>query len=86
MKGGYRRLRAGAALPLTKSGRLSRQIQKMLRLNGWVRADDYYPAIYYKKIKAKNAFCIKLRLDGSYCSERLRNCGQVLADMFKLFA
>lgn len=94
MRSKWKRLRAGN-LPLTKKGRISRKIEKLIKRNGWYQSHiitenekkaeriDYYPVIYYKEMKDQNMFCIRIRLDGCSCSEKFRNCESVLADMFE---
>lgn len=43
---------------------------------------DYYPIMYYREVKTDNMFCIRIRMDGSVYSEKLRDCEQLLADLF----
>lgn len=43
---------------------------------------DYYPMIYYRRIPEQNTFCIRIRMDGSPYTERLRDMGEPLARMF----
>ena len=93
-QGKWKRLRAGS-LPLTKTGRIARKLEKLIKRNGWYQSHtitengrkteriDYYPVIYYRQLKTQNMFCIKIRLDGSTCSEHFRDCENVLADMFE---
>ena len=93
MRGHWKRLRAGS-LPLTKRGRIARQIEKFIKHNGSyqsyiitengkkIERIDYYPQIFYKEQRDKNVFYIKIRLDGCSCSEKFRDCEQILADLF----
>ncbi len=93
MKKRWKRLRAGC-LPLTRKGRIARKIEKLIKRNGWylshniiengkeIERIDYYPSIFYSAKKADNMFCIRIRMDGSLCSAKFRDCEQLLADMF----
>ena len=92
-KNKWKKLRAGS-LPLTKSGRIARRIEKLIKVNGWyqfhiitengkkIEHIDYYPDITYMEQTTDNIFCIRVRLDGSIYSEKFRECEQTLADMF----
>lgn len=89
----WKRLRAGS-LPLTKTGKIARQMEKLIKCNGWYQSHiitqngkrieciDYYPQIFYKEQKEDNLLCIRVRLDGSVYSEKFRDCEQILADLF----
>lgn len=91
----WKRLRSSSLpLPLTKTGRISKKIEKLIKRNDWYQSHfitengkkteriDYYPQIFYKEQKEDNLFCIRIRLDGSVYSEKFRDCEQVLADLF----
>lgn len=93
MRNHFKRLRAGS-LPLTKRGRVARAVERLVRNKGCydshivtmdngkkVERIDYYPKIYYRKYKQDNMFAIKIRMDNPH-TEKLRDCQQVLADMF----
>ena len=88
----WKRLRTGN-LPLTKSGRIARKIEKLIKRNGWYQSHkiiengreveriDYYPVMHYREVKTDNMFCIRIRMDGSVYSEKFRDCEQILADL-----
>lgn len=90
----WKKLRAGS-LPLTRKGRIARKIEKLIKRNNWYQSHkiiengreveriDYYPVMHYREVKTDNMFCIRIRMDGSVYTEKLRNCEQMLADMFK---
>ena len=92
-KNKWYRLRAGN-LPLTSKGRIARKMEKFIKRNGLYQFHyitrngdkleyiDYYPILYYMKCE-NNEFRIRIRIDGTNCSEKFRNMEQALSDLFQ---
>ena len=93
MKRAWKRLRAGS-LPLTKIGKVAMKMEQFIRRNGLYQSHyiiengrkverfDYYPTVEYIAIPNDNVFCIKIRMDGCWCSEKFRELEEPLANMF----
>ena len=60
--GRWKKLMAGS-LPITSKGRIARKLEKLIKRNAWYQSHivtvngkateriDYYPQLYYKKLK-----------------------------------
>lgn len=93
MRNKWKRLRAGS-LPLTQAGKIARRMEHFIKRNGLYQSHyitengrkaerfDYYPIVEYRAISHDNVFCIRIRMDGCWRSEKFRELEEPLANMF----